>query len=114
MEQGELNNYLTFVRKGIGELETQLKIMDRGDWGRNVRGDFDKEMIYSDFQNILSRFKSLLRRDYDCEKRKEFHTFGKTVPQEFINNLLTDGVAEEEITTEYLETLLEYQRRDVQ
>lgn len=67
MKKGELNDYLAFVRKNISELEDQIKVLDGGNWSKNVRGDYDKEMLYSSFQDILSRFKSTLRRDYDCE-----------------------------------------------
>ena len=68
MEVGELNNYLNFVRKNIEELKTQIKALDGGDWIRNVRGDYDKEVLYSGLQEILSRYRNLLKRDYDCEK----------------------------------------------
>lgn len=54
----------------------------------------------------------MLRKDYDCEQQKKYYAFGKPVPQRFINELLADNVPEEEITTEYLETLLEYEQRD--
>lgn len=68
MEVGELNNYLDFVRKSITDLEAQIKVLDGGNWSRNVRGDYDKEMLYSNLKEILSRYQNLLRRDYDCEK----------------------------------------------
>ena len=68
MEVGELNNYLNFVRKNIEELKTQIKALDGGDWIRNVRGDYDKEVLYSGLQEILSRYRNLLKRDYECEK----------------------------------------------
>lgn len=51
-------------------------------------------------------FKNLLKNS------KEYYAFGELVPIEFINELLADGVVEKEITTEYLEALLEYERRD--
>lgn len=68
MEVGELNNYLNFVRKNIEELKTQIKVLDGGDWIRNVRGDYDKEVLYSSLQEILSKYRNLLKRDYECEK----------------------------------------------
>lgn len=68
MEVGELNNYLNFVRKNIEELKTQIKALDGGDWIRNVRGDYDKEVLYSGLQEILSKYRNLLKRDYECEK----------------------------------------------
>lgn len=67
MTKGELNNYLDFVRKSIKELDIQIKALDGGDWNRNIRGDYDKEMLYSGLLNICKYFRSLLRRDYDCE-----------------------------------------------
>lgn len=112
MEVAELNNCLVFVRKNIKDLEDQIKALDGDNWSKNVRGDYDKEMIYSNLQNILSRYRSMLRKDYDCEQQKKYYAFGKPVPQRFINELLADNVPEEEITTEYLETLLEYEQRD--
>lgn len=47
MEVAELNNYLAFVRRSIQDLENQIKALDSGNWIKNVRGDYDKEMIYS-------------------------------------------------------------------
>lgn len=41
-----------------------------------------------------------------------YYAFGEPVPPEFIKELKEDGVPKEEITTDYLETLLEYERRD--
>lgn len=69
MEVGELNNYLDFVRKSITDLEAQIKVLDGGNWSRNVRGDYDKEMLYSGLQTILSNFRSLLKREYECESK---------------------------------------------
>ncbi len=69
MEVGELNNYLIFVRKDIEELKTQIKALDGGDRIRNVRGEYDKEVLYSSLQEISSRYRNLLKRDYECEKR---------------------------------------------
>lgn len=68
MEVAELNNYLNFARKNIEELEAQIKVLDGGNWSRNVRGDYDKEILYSNLQEILSRYRHLLKRDYYCEK----------------------------------------------
>lgn len=68
MEVGELNNYLNFVRKNIEELEAQIKVLEGGNWSKNVRGDYDKEILYSNLQEILSRYRNLLKRDYYCEK----------------------------------------------
>lgn len=112
MEVAELNNYLAFVRRSIQDLENQIKALDSGNWIKNVRGDYDKEMIYSNLQDILCRYRSMLRRDYDCEHQKQYYAFDKPVPQRFINELLADNVPEEEITTEYIETLLEYEHRN--
>lgn len=69
MEVAELNNYLNFVRQKITELEAQINALDGGNWNKNVRGNYDKEMLYSNLQEILSRFRNLLRRSYDCEKQ---------------------------------------------
>ena len=68
MEVGELNNYLNFVRKNIEELKNLIKALDGGDWIRNVSGDYDKEVLYSGLQEILSKYRNLLKRDYECEK----------------------------------------------
>lgn len=68
MEVAELNNYLNFVRKNIAELEAQIKQLDGGNWSQNVRNDYDKEILYSNLQEILSRYRHLLKRDYYCEK----------------------------------------------
>lgn len=68
MEVVELNNYLNFVRKSISELETQITTLDGGNWIKNVRGDYDKEMLYSSLHEILSRYRNLLRKDYSCEQ----------------------------------------------
>lgn len=68
MEVAELNNYLNFVRKNIEELEAQIKVLEGGNWSKNVRGDYDKEILYSNLQEILSRYRNLLKRDYYCEK----------------------------------------------
>lgn len=38
--------------------------------------------------------------------------FGEVVPPDFVAGLLADGWSEEELTTENLETFLEYERRD--
>lgn len=38
--------------------------------------------------------------------------FGQPVPEVFLAGLLADGWTEEELTTENLETLLEYDMRD--
>lgn len=67
MTKGELNNYLDFVRKSIKELDIQINALDGGDWNRNIRGDYDKEMLYSGLLNIRNYFRSLLQRDYSCE-----------------------------------------------
>lgn len=48
----------------------------------------------------------------ESKNQKIYYAFGESVPQEFIDELLADDVPEEEITTEYLEVLLEYERRD--
>lgn len=68
MEVAELNNYLNFVKKSIEELEAQIKVLDGDNWNKNIRGDYDKEMLYSNLREILSRYRSLLKRDYYCEK----------------------------------------------
>ena len=68
MEVGELNNYLNFVRKNIEELKNLIKALDGGDWIRNVRGGYDKEVLYAGLQEILSKYRNLLKRDYECEK----------------------------------------------
>lgn len=68
MKIAELNNYLNFVKKSIEELEAQIKVLDGGNWNKNIRGDYDKEMLYSNLREILSRYRSLLKRDYYCEK----------------------------------------------
>lgn len=68
MEVTELNNYLNFVRNSISELEAQINALDGGNWNKYVRGDYDKEMLYSGLQNIRSSFQSLLKRDYECER----------------------------------------------
>lgn len=44
--------------------------------------------------------------------QKIYYAFGEPVLQEFIDELLADGVPKEKITTEYLEMLLEYEPRD--
>lgn len=56
MTKGELNNYLDFVRKSIKELDIQIKALDGGDWNRNIRGDYDKGMLYSGLLNIRKYF----------------------------------------------------------
>lgn len=123
MEKGELNNYLEYVRKSIKELDAQIYVLDGGNWNKNIRGDYDKEMLYSALQNIRTNFRNLLRREFECEhmdqnepisEKKEYYAFGKPIPMNFINELLNDGIPEEKITTEFLETLLEYERRDQQ
>lgn len=68
MELVELNNCLNYVRQSIAELEDRLKALDGGNWSKNVRGDYDKEILYSNLQEILSRYRTLLRRDYYCEQ----------------------------------------------
>lgn len=68
MDVSELNNYLNYVRESIAKLEAQIKTLDAGNWNKNVRGDYDKEILYSNLQEILSRYRNLLRRDYYCEK----------------------------------------------
>lgn len=67
MERCELNNYLVFIRKNISELENLINAMEGGNWSRNIRGDYDKEMLYINLKEILSRYRNLLRRDYECE-----------------------------------------------
>lgn len=42
----------------------------------------------------------------------EYYAFGERVPQSFIEELLAENIPKEEITTEFLETLLEYERRN--
>ncbi len=42
----------------------------------------------------------------------KYYAFGEIVPQSFIEELLKENIPEEEITTEFLETLLEYDRRN--
>lgn len=69
MDVPELNNYLNFVRKNIRELEAQISALDGGNWNRNVRGDYDKEMLYSGLQNARSNLQSLLKRNYECESK---------------------------------------------
>lgn len=69
MDVQELNNYLNFVRKNIRELEAQISALDGGNWNRNVRGDYDKEMLYSGLQNARSNLQSLLKRNYECESK---------------------------------------------
>lgn len=46
------------------------------------------------------------------ETGKVYYAFGELVPRTFIDGLLVEGVPEAVITTEYLETLLEYEQRD--
>lgn len=43
---------------------------------------------------------------------KTLYAFGKPVPEEFLAGCLADGWSEDELTTENLETYLEYERRD--
>jgi len=43
---------------------------------------------------------------------KKVYAFGEPVPAWFLAGLLADGRTEEELTTENLETYLEYERRD--
>lgn len=43
---------------------------------------------------------------------KTVYAFGEPVPEEFLAGLLADGWSDEELTTENLETYLEYDRRD--
>lgn len=43
---------------------------------------------------------------------KTVYAFGKPVPEEFLAGCLADGWSEDELTTENLETYLEYERRD--
>lgn len=38
--------------------------------------------------------------------------FGRPVPQSVIDELVADGIPLEEITTEFIETSFEYERRD--
>ena len=38
--------------------------------------------------------------------------FGEPVPQSVIDELVADGIPLEEITTEFIETAFEYERRD--
>lgn len=68
MEVAELNIYLNIARKNIKELEAQIKVLDGGNWNLNVRGDDDKEILYSNLQEILSKYRHILKRDYYCEK----------------------------------------------
>lgn len=68
MEVAELNIYLNIARKNIKELEAQIKVLDGGNWSLNVRGDYDKEILYSNLQEILSKYRHILKRDYYCEK----------------------------------------------
>lgn len=48
----------------------------------------------------------------DSGNKMGYYAFGESVPPVFIKELIEDGVPKEEITTDYLETLLEYERRD--
>lgn len=68
MDIAELNSYLNFVRKSISDLKEQINILEGGNWNRNVRGDYDKEILYSNLKEILTRYQNLLRRNYECEK----------------------------------------------
>lgn len=45
---------------------------------------------------------------------KHYIAFGKPVSREYIDLLLSEGVKESEITTEFLETTLEYDYRDAE
>ena len=45
---------------------------------------------------------------------KAVFAFGQPVPEEFLTGLLADGWSEAEMTSENLETLLEYDRRDAE
>lgn len=68
MQKEELDNYIKFVREKVSELDTQIQVLDGGNWSRNIRGDYDKEMLYSGLLRARSDFQSLLKRDYECEK----------------------------------------------
>lgn len=68
MDIAELNSYLNFVRKSISDLKEQINVLEGGNWNRNVRGDYDKEILYSNLKEILTRYQNLLRRNYECEK----------------------------------------------
>lgn len=68
MKKGELDKFIKFVREKISELDAQISALDGGNWNRNVRGDYDKEMLYSGLERARSDFWSLLKRDYECEK----------------------------------------------
>ena len=37
------------------------------------------------------------------------YAFGEPVPDEFISELLEDGIKEEEITSDFIETLMHYE-----
>lgn len=43
---------------------------------------------------------------------KTVYAFGQPVPAWFLAGLLADGWTEDKLTTERLETMLEYERRD--
>lgn len=45
---------------------------------------------------------------------KKVFAFGEPVPAWFLAGLLADGWTEEALTTEKLETMLEYDRRDAE
>lgn len=68
MEKEELDEHLEFVRKSIEELNNKINALDNGNWRKNVSNDFDKSMIYSQYQKLRSGYMSLLKRDYDCSK----------------------------------------------
>lgn len=40
--------------------------------------------------------------------------FGEQVPRSVIDELIADGIPEENITTEFIETMFEYDRRDAE
>lgn len=46
--------------------------------------------------------------------KKKVFAFGKPVPDEFLAELLAEGWSEAEMTSENLETYLEYDRRDAE
>ncbi|MBD9177926.1 MAG: hypothetical protein EGP82_01920 [Odoribacter splanchnicus] len=67
MEKSKLYEELEFVRDQIQLFKERAAAIEDGNWRKNVSNDFDKGVLWAQYQRIITELKSLLTHNYDAE-----------------------------------------------
>lgn len=67
MEKKDLTSHLDFVREQIKFIKDKISELEKGNWNKNISGDYDKEHIYNEYKIALRSLQYILSWEYDCE-----------------------------------------------